>query len=145
DPASDIEVINTELALADLETVDKAIQRFAKAAKGQDKHAMAMKALLELVQPHLDQAKPLRSFGLDADQLELLRELNLLTLKPTMYIANVDEEGFENNPHLDKVRAIAAEENAAAVPICNKLEAEIGELDEDEKAEFLAEMGMDEP
>ena len=145
DPATDIDVINTELALADLETVDKALQRYAKAAKGQDKHAMAIKALLETIQPHLDEARPLRSFSLDNDQLALLRELNLLTLKPTMYIANVDEEGFEQNPHLDKVRAIAAEEGAVVVPICNKLEAEIAELEEDEKTEFLAAMGMDEP
>lgn len=144
-PAADIEVINTELALADLESVDKALLRYAKAAKGGDKHAQAIKALLEQVQPHLDQAKPLRSFGLDRDQLALLRELNLLTLKPTMYIANVDEEGFENNPHLDQVKAIAAEEDAIVVPICNKLEAEIAELDDDEKTEFLSEMGMDEP
>jgi ribosome-binding ATPase len=144
-PAADIEVINTELALADLDTVDRALQRFAKAAKGQDKHAIAMKALLEKIQPHLDQAKPLRSFGLDKDQLALLAELNLLTLKPTMYIANVDEEGFENNPYLEQVRTIAAEENAVVVPICNKLEAEIAELDDEEKAEFLTEMGMDEP
>lgn len=145
DPAADIEVINTELALSDLETVEKALQRYAKAAKGQDKHAMTMKALLEQIQPHLDEAKPLRSFGLDPDQLALLRELNLLTLKPTMYIANVDEDGFDNNPHLDKVNAIAAEENAVVVPICNKMEAEIAELDDDEKSEFLAELGMEEP
>jgi hypothetical protein len=145
DPQADIEVINTELALADLETVEKALQRFAKAAKGQDKHAMVMKALLERVQPHLDQAKPLRSFGLSKDELLQLRELSLLTLKPTMYIANVAEDGFENNPFLDKVIAIAAEENAVVVPICNKLESEIAELDDDDKAEFLDEMGMDEP
>ncbi len=145
DPASDIDVINTELALADLETVDKALQRYAKAAKGQDKHAIAMKALLEKVQPHLDEARPLRSFGLSDDELAQLRELNLLTIKPTMYIANVSEDGFENNPLLDKVRAIAEEEKAVVVPICNKLEAEIAELEDDEKAEFLEEMGMDEP
>ncbi len=145
DPAADIEVINTELALADLDTVDRALQRFTRAAKGQDKHAIAMKALLEKVLPHLNQAKPLRSFGLDEDQLALLSELNLLTLKPTMYIANVDEDGFENNPYLDQVRAIAEEEGAVVVPICNKLEAEIAELDEDEKADFLSAMGMDEP
>ena len=144
-PAADIEVINTELALADLDTVDRALQRFTRAAKGQDKHAIAMKALLEKVQPHLDQAKPLRSFGLDEDQLGLLAELNLLTVKPTMYIANVDEEGFENNPYLDQVRAIAEEEGAVVVPICNKLEAEIAELDDDEKTDFLDAMGMDEP
>jgi len=145
DPAADIEVINTELALADLDTVDRALQRFTRAAKGQDKHAIAMKALLEKVLPHLNQAKPLRSFGLDEDQLALLSELNLLTLKPTMYIANVDEDGFENNRYLDQVRAIAEEEGAVVVPICNKLEAEIAELDEDEKADFLSAMGMDEP
>lgn len=145
DPRADIEVINTELALADLDTVDRALQRFTRAAKGQDKHAIAMKALLEKVLPHLNQAKPLRSFGLDEDQLALLSELNLLTLKPTMYIANVDEDGFENNPYLDQVRAIAEEEGAVVVPICNKLEAEIAELDEDEKTDFLSAMGMDEP
>lgn len=145
DPAADIEVINTELALADLDTVDRALQRFTRAAKGQDKHAIAMKALLEKVLPHLNQAKPLRSFGLDEDQLALLSELNLLTLKPTMYIANVDEDGFENNRYLDQVRAIAEEEGAVVVPICNKLEAEIAELDEGEKADFLSAMGMDEP
>src|SRR5690554_3131349 len=144
-PRADIEVINTELALADLETVEKALLRFTKAAKGQDKHAIVMKALLEKVQPHLNEAKPLRSLALDKDELKHLRELSLMTLKPTMYIANVDEEGFDNNPHLDVVRAIAAEENAVVVPICNKLEAEISELDDDEKAEFLQEMGMDEP
>ncbi|MDN3638404.1 redox-regulated ATPase YchF [Simiduia curdlanivorans] len=144
-PAADIEVINTELALADLEAVDKALNRYAKAAKGQDKHAMAMKAVLEKIQPHLNEAKPLRSFGLDKDELLLLKEINLLTLKPTMYIANVGEDGFENNPHLDVVTKIAAEEKSVVVPICNKLEADIAELDGEDKAEFLAEMGMEEP
>ncbi|MGL6160627.1 redox-regulated ATPase YchF [Microbulbifer sp.] len=144
-PASDIEVINTELALADLETVEKALQRFTRAAKGQDKHAIRMKALLEKIQPHLNEARPLRSMGLSEDELADLRELSLLTVKPTMYIANVDEDGFENNPYLDAVAAIAAEENAVLVPICNKLEAEIAELDDDEKQEFLEELGMEEP
>jgi hypothetical protein len=144
-PAADIEVINTELALADLETVDKSLQRYARAAKGQDKHAIAMKALLEKILPHLNEAKPLRSFKLDKDEQLLLRELNLLTVKPTMYIANVAEDGFENNPHLDTVRKIAEEEGAVVVPISNKLEADIAELDAEEKAEFLAEMGMEEP
>lgn len=145
DPAADIEVINTELALADLETVDKALQRYARAAKGQDKHAVVMKALLEKVMPHLNDAKPLRSFGLDKDELLLLRELNLLTVKPTMYIANVAEDGFDNNPYLDILHKIAEEEGAVVVPICNKLEADIAELENDEKAEFLAEMNMEEP
>ncbi|SDZ94510.1 redox-regulated ATPase YchF [Microbulbifer marinus] len=144
-PVADIEVINTELALADLDTVEKALQRYTRAAKGQDKHAIKMKALLEKILPHLDEAKPLRSFGLSDDELADLRELSLLTVKPTMYIANVDEDGFENNPHLDAVAAIAAEENAVLVPICNKLEAEIAELDDDEKQEFLEELGMEEP
>ncbi|NHN39262.1 redox-regulated ATPase YchF [Pseudomaricurvus alcaniphilus] len=144
-PIADIEVINTELALADLETCEKAANRYAKAAKGQDKHAMAMKALLEKVLPHLNEAKPLRSFSLNKDELKQLRELSLMTLKPTMYIANVDEEGFDNNPHLDAVRKIAEEEGAVVVPICNKLEAEIAELDDEEKMEFLQELGMEEP
>jgi len=144
-PAADIDIINTELALADLEAVDKALFRYAKAAKGQDKHAMAMKAILEKIQPHLNEAKPLRSFPLDKEEIAILKEINLLTLKPTMYIANVAEDGFENNPHLDVVRKIAAEERAVVVPICNKLEADIAELENDEKAEFLAEMGMEEP
>jgi GTP-binding protein YchF len=145
DPISDIEVINTELALADLDTVEKALQRFTRAAKGQDKHAAKMKALLEKILPHLDEAKPLRSFDLNDDELKLLRELTLLTLKPTMYIANVDEEGFENNPYLDTVTAIASEEGAVVVAICNKLEAEIAELDTEEKTEFLQDLGMEEP
>lgn len=144
-PAADIEVINTELALADLEAVDKALNRYAKAAKGQDKHAMAMKVILEKILPHLNEAKPLRSFPLDKDEIAMLKEINLLTLKPTMYIANVSEDGFENNPHLDVVKKIAAEEKSVVVPICNKLEADIAELEGDDKKEFLAEMGMEEP
>ncbi len=144
-PASDIDVINTELALADLETVEKSLYRATKAAKGQDKDAMALKEVLEKILPHLNQAKPLRALGLDKDELKTIRSLNLLTLKPTMYIANVDESGFENNPYLDQVRAIAEAENAVVVPICNKLESEIAELEDDEKLEFLQEMGMEEP
>ncbi len=144
-PASDIEVINTELALADLDTAEKAVLRYSKAAKGQDKHAIVMKALVEKILPHLNEAKPLRSMGLNEDDLAKLKELNMLTIKPTMYIANVDEEGFENNPLLDTVRSIAESENAIVVPVCNKLEAEIAELEDDEKAEFLEEMGMEEP
>lgn len=144
-PTADIDVINTELALADLESCEKALQRFTKAAKGQDKDAIKMKALMEKILPHLNEAKPLRSFGLNDDELQLLKPLSLLTLKPTMYIANVDEEGFENNQHLDTVKAIAAEENAVVVPICNKIEAEISELDDEEKVEFLEELGQEEP
>ncbi len=145
DPASDIEVINTELALADLESAEKALQRAAKQAKGQDKEAAALKALLEKILPHLNEARPLRSLGLSDDELKQLKHLNLLTVKPTMYIANVDEDGFENNPYLARVEEIAVAEGAVVVPICNKLEAEIAELEDDEKLEFLEEMGMHEP
>lgn len=144
-PATDIEVINTELALADLETVEKALLRATKVAKGQDKDAVRLKALLEKIQPHLDEAKPLRSFGLNDDELRELRHLSLLTIKPTMYIANVDEDGFDDNPYLDAVTAIAESEGAVVVPICNKLEAEIAELEDEEKQDFLEEMGMGEP
>lgn len=144
-PIADIETINTELALSDLESVEKSITRYAKLAKGQDKEAKAMKELLESLLPHLNEAKPLRSAQLDDDALAALSKLSLLTLKPTMYIANVSEDGFDNNPHLDKVRALAEDENAVVVPICNKLESEIAELEADEKADFLEEMGMEEP
>ncbi len=145
DPAADVEVINTELALADLDAVEKAIQKLVRVVKGGDKEAKAKMLVLEKLQPHLDEAKPVRTLGLSDDELKAIRDVNLLTLKPTMYIANVDEEGFENNPHLDTVRAIADAENASLVVICNKIEEEIAELDADEKLEFLAEMGMDEP
>ena len=144
DPASDIEVINTELALADLESVEKQLLRVSKLAKGGDKDAVAQKTLLEKLQPHLDEGKPVRSCELSEAELELLPTLHLLTTKPTMYIANVDEDGFEDNPFLDTVRAIAVDEGAVVVPICNKLESEISELDDDEKAEFLEDLGMEE-
>ena len=144
-PADDIAVINTELALADLESAEKALQRASKAAKGNDKDAKALVVVLEKVIPHLNEAQPLRSLGLTDDELTVLKQLNPLTIKPTMYIANVDEEGFDNNPYLDAVKDIAAQEGAIVVPICNKLEAEVSELDDDEKMEFLEELGMKEP
>ncbi|MDA8866254.1 redox-regulated ATPase YchF [Porticoccaceae bacterium] len=144
-PADDIAVINTELALADLESAEKALQRSAKAAKGNDKDAKALVVVLEKVIPHLNEAQPLRSLGLTDDELIVLKQLNPLTIKPTMYIANVDEDGFENNPYLDAVKEIAAQEGAIVVPICNKLEAEVSELEDDEKMEFLEELGMEEP
>jgi GTP-binding protein YchF len=144
-PADDIAVINTELALADLESAEKALQRSAKAAKGNDKDAKALVVVLEKVIPHLNEAQPLRSLGLTDDELTVLKQLNPLTIKPTMYIANVDEDGFENNPYLDVVKEIAAQEGAIVVPICNKLEAEVSELEDDEKMEFLEELGMEEP
>jgi GTP-binding protein YchF len=144
-PSADVDVINTELALADLETCEKALQRFSKQAKGQDKQAKVMVELLEKALPHLNEAKPLRSAGLSSEEKKQLRELSLLTLKPTLYIANVNEEGFDNNPLLDEITAIAKAENAEIVAICNKLEAEIAELDDADKLEFLGEMGMEEP
>jgi len=144
DPAADIDVINTELALSDLDSVEKAIKRIGRIAKGGDKTAKEQIVILEKLLPHLNEAKPVRTVGLSDDELDLLHEVHLLTIKPTMYIANVDEEGFEDNKYLDIVNAIAAEENAVVVPICNKLEAEISELDDDEKDEFLADLGMEE-
>ncbi len=146
DPAADIEVINTELALADLESCEKQLQKVTRTAKSGDKEAVAMKALLEdKLLPHLNEAQPVRSLDLDENEQALARQLFLLTNKPTMYVANVDEGGFKNNPHLDVVREIAATENAVVVVICNKLEEEIVELDDDERLEFLQEMGMEEP
>ncbi|MCH4561579.1 redox-regulated ATPase YchF [Halomonas sp. EGI 63088] len=145
DPRADIEIINMELALADLDTVERAIQRLVRVAKGGDKEAIATKAILERIQPHLAEGLPLRSFGLDDDEKRQLRSFGFLTLKPTMYIANVNEDGFEANPYLEVVNEIAAEEGAVVVPVCNQLEAEIAELDFDERAMFLEEMGMAEP
>ena len=145
DPTADIETINLELALADLDAVERSIQRLTRVVKGGDKEAIATKAILDRIQPHLAEGQPLRSFGLDAEEQQQLRSFGFLTLKPTMYIANVNEDGFDNNPHLDIVREIAARENAVVVPVCNKLEAEIAELEDEERAMFLEEMGMEEP
>ena len=144
-PAADIEVINTELALADLETVDRALQRAAKAAKGGDQAALARRALLERLLPHLDAARPVRSLGLAADAQRELRDLALLTAKPMLYVANVAEHGFTDNPYLRQVEDIAAAEGAGVVAICNQIEAEIAELDAADKREFLADLGLDEP
>ncbi|HIF74341.1 MAG TPA: redox-regulated ATPase YchF [Porticoccaceae bacterium] len=144
-PTADIETINTELALADLESVDKFLDKVSRVAKSGDKDAQRQAALLEKVKAHLDEAKPVRSMELTKEDRVDLYSLHLLTTKPVMYIANVDEEGFENNPHLDAVRAIAESENAEVVAICNKLEAEIAELEDAEKMEFLQDLGMEEP
>ena len=144
-PLDDIATINTELALADLDTVERALLRVSKNAKGGDKEAIALKNCLEKVLPVLNDGRPARAADLSDDDLKVIKVYGLLTLKPTMYIANVNEDGFENNPHLDAVRELAASEKAVVVPICNKLEAEIAELEEDEKAEFLEAVGMDEP
>lgn len=143
DPKSDIEIINTELALADLESCEKQLQKVLRTAKGGDKESIAMKALLEdKLLPHLNNAEPVRSIALSDDEVALVKTLHLLTVKPTMYIANVDEDGFENNPFLDVVNTIAGEESAVVVVICNKLESEIAELDDEERLEFLEDLGM---
>jgi len=145
DPLADVEVINTELALADMETVDKALAKAVKQAKTNDKKAIAWKELLERVHAHLDQGLPVRTLELSDEEQAGLRELHLLTAKRTLYIANVSDDGFENNPHLDALREMAAAEGAEVVPVCAAIEAELAELDDEEKQEFLAEMGLDEP
>ena len=145
DPISDIEVIHTELALADMASVEKAIVRHGKTVRSGDKEAAKMVALLEKVQKSLDGFHPVRSMGLTADELLLLQPLQLLTAKPTLYIANVGEHGFENNPLLERVKAYAAKEGAPVVAISAKLESEIAGLDDEEKQIFLADMGMTEP
>jgi len=145
DPLADMEVINTELALADLETVEKSLEKATRMAKTGDKKILARKALLERVRDHLDQGLPVRSLGLDEEEQAELRELHLLTIKKVLYIANVSEEGFEGNPHLDAVREQAAAEGAEVVPVCAAIEMELASLEEEERAEFLQEMGLEEP
>lgn len=144
-PQDDIDVINTELALADLETAEKALIRVGKRAKGGDSEAKFELKVLEKIKPHLDEGLLLRSLELSKEEFAAISYMNMLTLKPTMYIANVNEDGFENNPYLDKVTEIAASENAVVVAVCAAIESEIAELDNDEKSEFLAEMGLEEP
>ncbi|MCB4811160.1 redox-regulated ATPase YchF [Methylovorus menthalis] len=145
DPLDDIETINTELALSDMETVEKTLQREGKKAKSGDKEAIALCAVLEKIQKWLDQSKPVRTLGLDADQLQIIKPLCLITVKPVMYLANVDESGFENNPLLDKVLNLGKAENAPVVAICAKIESEIADLEDEDKAMFLTELGLEEP
>ena len=145
DPISDIEVINTELALADLASVEKALSRYQKQARqGGDKKALKLVLALEKVQPVLNEGRPARSAKLTKEELEQLRPLFLLTLKPVMYVANVNDKGFTNNPLLDSVRKYATEENAPVVAICAKTEAEIADMPAEDKAVFLEDMGMTE-
>ncbi|MDO9241387.1 redox-regulated ATPase YchF [Methylicorpusculum sp.] len=145
DPVADIEVINTELALADMATVEKALLRVMKASKSGNKDELAKKDVLERVNQQLDKGEPVRALKLSDDEIALIKELCLLTIKPTMYIANVQDDGFENNPMLDKVRAHAEKEGAIVVPVCAAIESEIAQLEEDEKQEFLQDLGLDEP
>lgn len=145
DPKRDIDIIHTELLLADLESVEKAIEKNNKKTRSGDKEAIHQQNLLEEIRKELDVGKPIRTLGLSKEDLFLIKSLCLLSQKPTLYIANVDEKGFHNNPYLDQVCAIAKEENARVVPICAALEAEISELDENDKLEFLKSIGLDEP
>ncbi len=145
DPLSDIDTIDTELALADLDSVEKALNRAEKLAKSGDKDAQARKPVLAKVREALDQGKPARTAGLDNEEKALIRDLFLLTLKPVLYVANVLENGFENNPFLDKVRERALAEGAEVVPVSAAIEEEMSQLEDADRAEFLAEMGLDEP
>jgi len=145
DPISDIETIDTELALADLESVDKALNRAERAAKANDKEALARRPVLQRLSAALNEGKSARAAGLSAEEQSLVRDLFLLTLKPLMYIANVREDGFSDNPHLDKVRERAAAEGAEVVPICAAIEEELSQLEDADKLAFLADMGLDEP
>ena len=145
DPREDIETINTELALADLAAVEKALLRAEKAAKAGGREALERKALLERVQAHLDTGAPVRTLALAATEREQLRELFLLTAKPVLYIANIAEDGFVDNLLLDQVRGIAEREGAEMVPVCAAIEAELAELEDADKAEFLADYGLSEP
>ena len=144
-PLDDIEVINTELALADLDTVERGLQRAEKASKAGDKDAIRQREVLKKLRDHLDSGKPARSLIKDAEEQKLLQELHLITLKPLMYVANVAESGFTNNPHLDSVRALAESENAQVVAVCAAIESEIAQLDEGDREEFLKELGLEEP
>ncbi len=145
DPLDDIEVIQTELALADMSAVEKAIHRENKKARSGDKDAAKLVALLERILPHLDKAEPVRAMGLDAEEMALIKPLCLITAKPAMYVGNVADTGFKDNPLLDKLTAYAKAQNAPVVAICAAIESEIADLDDADKAEFLADMGMAEP
>lgn len=145
DPIDDIEIINTELTLADLESVEKAHHKAVKNSKSGNKEAIARKNLLEKIIDHLEKGETARTIGLNDDEKLEIRDLQLLTLKPTVYIANVDEEGFENNPYLEKVKEYADQEGSEMVSVCAAIESEMVELDADDLQEFLDDLGLDEP
>ena len=144
-PAEDIDTINTELALADLDTCERAIHRIQKKAKGGDKDAKLELSVLEKCLPLLAEAGMLRTLELSDEEKAAIRYLSFLTLKPTMYIANVNEDGFENNPFFDQVRAIAAKEGSVVVPVCAAIESDLAEMDDADREEFMAELGLEEP
>ena len=145
DPLADIETIVTELALADMSAVEKAIHRENKKARAGDKDAQKLVALLEKLLPHLNEGQPARTMKLSDDEKLLLKPLCLMTLKPAMYVGNVMEDGFENNPYLDRLREHAAKEGAPVVALCAKIEAELADLDDEDKMAFLADLGLEEP
>lgn len=145
DPIADIEVINTELALADMDSVERALAKAEKASKAGDKEQIRLRELLKRVQQSLDEGHPVRAMELDNDERAMLRPLFLLTAKPTLYIANVDEQGFTDNPFLDQLNEYAAREGAEVVPVCAAIEAELIDMSDEEKREFLSEMGLEEP
>lgn len=145
DPISDIEVITMELALADMTTVEKTMQREGKKAKSGDKDAQKLITVCERLLPHLNQGQPARTLQLDKEEVALLKPLCLLTIKPAMFVANVSDDGFTNNPYLDQLTAYANTQNAPIVAICAAIESEIAELDDTDKKEFLQDMGMEEP
>ena len=145
DPISDIEVINTELCLADQESVSKALQKATKLGRSGDKTAKQEQDLLETLNAHLDQGLPVRSMALSEDNLEAIKHLQLLTQKPTLYIANVEEDGMDSNPWLEKLQALADTEDAQLIAVCAAIEAEVSQLEDDEKQEFLEALGMEEP
>ena len=145
DPIADIETIITELALADMAVVERTLHRDTKKARSGDKDALKLVAILEKLLPHLNEGKPARTLGMSAEEIFLLKPLCLLTIKPAMYVGNVMEDGFENNPYLDRLREHAAKEGAPVVALCAKIEAELADLDDADKMEFLADLGLDEP
>ena len=145
DPISDIEVIQTELCLADLAAVEKALHRVTKLARSGDKESAKLVTILEKCQVVLNEAKPVRSIDFSRDELPLLKQFFLITAKPAMFVANVAEDGFENNPFLDRLTAYATAQNAPVVAICAKMEAEMADMDDEDKKMFLAEIGQDEP
>ena len=145
DPLSDIDTIDTELALADLDSVEKALNRAERSAKQGEKDAIARKPVLARLQAALNEGRPGRSVGLDEEELALVRDMFLLTLKPVLYIANVLEDGFKDNPHLDAVRRRAEAEGAEVVPVSAAIEEELAQMDDADRDTFLADMGLDEP
>lgn len=145
DPLSDIEVISTELTLADLDTAEKAMNRLHKLAKSGNKDAIAQKEFYQRLYEHLGEGNPARSLACSDDEVKYLKELHLITVTPLMYIANVSEDGFENNPLLEHVKEVAAAEGAIVVPVCASMESELALLDAEEQADFLEEMGLKEP